>query len=140
MIVEPMIDENCALCMALQKEKKLAYFTSDNEMGDGDWFYILPTKNKKGHKRRFQVIYQNHGIHVPEKGEVGQPMVPQDGKNLLFQYMLQFGEDFAILEPDFASIPTHWHLVATTLEPGDDEALVAKTRRIEIRFVKPKVA
>ncbi len=122
----------CPLCLALQNERKLESLKMENEMGDGDWFYILPTKNSKGHKSRFQVINKLHGFHSEDGYPT--PKVAQDGMNLLFQFMYARGEDFAIMEPAFASIKDHWHLVATSLDSGEDDAQVAKTPRVEVRF------
>lgn len=124
----------CPLCLAVENEEHLAYFTSDNEMGDGDWFYILPTKNKKGHELRFQVVNKEHGSIAPGCWDIPTPKVPQDGINLLFQFMLKFKKDFTIMEPTHASIPEHWHVVASTLDSGDDDAQIVDTDRIEIRF------
>src|SRR5437867_4132021 len=114
-----MKDLECKICQAFDNEPILDYYAG---------FAIIQTKNMKGHSTRVMVVSHHHERKVKE--------IERDTAiSFLFRYLLQYYKnDWTIMEPTHASIPDHWHLVASTLDEGDDQYLIQDTRRIEIRF------
>jgi hypothetical protein len=120
-----MILDACRLCRALETEPAKKRIPS-NGYSWGTGYTILPTKDKKGHKHRYMIVSNVHEEYNAEHDDraLGE----------LIQFMLQFGVDFTIMQPTFASIKRHWHLVASTLEENAmDVAQIQNTPRIEIK-------
>jgi hypothetical protein len=113
-------DENCALCNAIKSEIQLDYYAG---------FVILKTKNKKGHAKRCMVVTSNHRRQLKQPEE-------DTATAFLFRFIesQHRDHDWTIMQPTHASIPEHWHLVASTLDEGEDQYLIEDTDRIEIRF------
>ncbi len=124
-----MREPKCPLCKALFNEDILDGMNAT--FGD-DAYGILPTKDMKGHAERIQVIRYDHD----SKGNY------EKASMLLFDFIVRNhrDHDWAIMEPTHASIPDHFHLVATTIddERAEDEDLIEDTDRIEIRFKRRK--
>ncbi|SRR6266571_3345013 len=114
-----MKTSECKICQAFDNEPILDYYAG---------FAIIQTKNMKGHAERVMVVSQKHERAV-------HPVEQDTAKAFLFRFILASDDyDWTIMEPTHASIPEHWHLVASTLDEGEDQELIKDTRRIEIRF------
>jgi len=91
----------CKLCNALENEK-------DKYLYEDEFCVILPTKNMKGHHKRVMIVSKEHDV--------------KDGDSLtrfLIVRFIKFCEEyfdeeptFALVEPTYASIPDHWHIIA----------------------------
>lgn len=117
----PLSTEYCGCCHAFWDEVG-HYLDGPNGYGS---FKIVETKNNKGHEFRFMVVSKSHTSHIDYEPEAVAE---------LWKFMKSFKRDFVILQPDFASIKDHWHVVASTLDSGTDDEQIAKTRRLECRF------
>jgi hypothetical protein len=97
------------------------------------YFKIIKTKKMKGHSKRCMVIAQ---MHVPSVS----PAEKEFAMGFLFRYIISehCDHDWTIMEPTHATIPNHWHLVASTLgeSMATDIYQIVDTDRIEIRFMK----
>src|SRR2546427_5721887 len=96
-----MIENNCLLCEAVHNEPWLDYYAG---------FAIIKTKNMKGHSKRCMVLSSKH------KRELGEQEV-ETATAFLFRYLssVHRDHDWAIMDSTHASIPEHWHMVATTI-------------------------
>ncbi len=93
-------------------------------------FFIVGTKNKKGHFYRLMVVADSHSPTVSPEAENGAVAE-------LFKFMKDFGVDFAIMESTHATVASHWHRVATDLHPtAEDVKQIGDTDRLEVRFKK----
>ena len=95
--------DSCPLCEAIKNEPHLA---------ENKDFVILRTKKMKGHKERIMIVFRVHVMELlsPSYNE-GEAFLTEIGKQL-FSYV----PFFVIMEPTFASIKDHWHLVASDLD------------------------
>ena len=126
----------CPLCTILDRETLERVFVVDYELpGEKlyERFFVVATKNKKGHAHRFMVVLDGHSENVhldAEKGAIAE----------FFKFMNQFGDDFAIMEPTHATVKGHWHRVGTDLfSMAEDVKQIEKTDRMEVRFKKAEV-
>ncbi len=123
----------CPLCKILDNETLEQVFQVAYELSGRKFierFFIVTTKNKKGHVHRYMVVLDGHNR-----------IVSQDAENQaiaeFFKFMKRFGVDFAIMESTHATIAGHWHRVATDLHPmAEDVKQIGDTDRFEIRFKK----
>jgi len=126
----------CPLCKILDRETLERVFVVDYDLPGGklyERFFVVATKNKKGHAHRYMVVLDGHSENVhldAEKGAIAE----------FFKFMNQFGDDFAIMEPTHATVKGHWHRVGTDLLSGaEDVKQIDQTDRIEVRFKKAQV-
>ena len=115
---------DCRLCDALDNESPV-------DVANG--FAILRANKLKGHKQRLMIVSITHRQEV-ELEEIRYAVM------VLFEYLLRkrAGDDsWAIMAPTHASIPEHFHLMATTLEDEDaeDSDQIIDTERIVVRFL-----
>lgn len=110
----------CQLCEALKKEVPLA---------ENKDFVILRTKKLKGHKERIMVVLRVHASKMLRPTELeAEEFLETVGKKL-FKYTAIF----VIMEPDFATIKDHWHLVCSDLDPNSEDyeqILATKWRKV----------
>jgi len=93
-------------------------------------FFIVATKNKKGHDHRYMVVLKNHARTISENKE-------EEAIGRFFRFMKNLGVDFAIMESTHATIADHWHRVGTDLNPNADDAKqIMDTDRFEVRFLR----
>ena len=123
----------CPLCKIIEKEALERVFHVDHEVSGRklkDRFFIVATKNKKGHVYRYMVVLDGHNPVVDQEAENGAIAE-------FFRFMKRFGVDFAIMESTHATIAGHWHRVATDLHPdAEDVKQMEDTDRLEVRFKK----
>lgn len=90
---------------------------------------IARTKTMKGHKERF-MIYSNDHVKTLDEQSVGEAFL------MLMTISHRFfshTNTWAIFEPVYATVPDHWHRVASDLDPAaDDHEQILKTPRLVI--------
>lgn len=125
--------EPCSLCKIIGKEKLNQTFklpASVSEKRQSWSFFIVPTKNKKGHDHRYMVVLRDHAREIDRDAE-------SEAVARFFSFMKRFGADFAIMESTHATIGDHWHRVGTDLNPNAEDAKqILDTERFEVRFKK----
>ncbi len=123
-----MVMKDCPLC---NLEKNLIIYKDDIVT-------VCETKNKKGHKRRIMVVYNKHSDKVPGWVEDWAIRVLEKIGKEVFNYTYKF----VILSPRFGSVPQHWHLVATDLDPNceDFEQILGTPwlKVVDVRYFKKK--
>jgi hypothetical protein len=125
--------EPCPLCKIMQNEKVNQTFklpASASEKRQSWSFFIVTTKNKKGHDHRYMVVLQDHARDIDPDAEA-------EAVSRFFGFMKKLGADFAIMESTHATIGSHWHRVGTDLNPNAEDAKqILDTERFEVRFKK----
>jgi hypothetical protein len=120
----------CPLCKIIGGEKVERVLINNSTPGKqpGKLFFIVATKNKKGHEFRYMIVLDEHASEIDpetEKGAVAE----------FFKFMRGFHVDFAIMESTHATISDHWHRVGTDLNPNAEDAdQVRRTERFEVAF------
>ncbi len=100
-------DPECPLC---NLEDELTIYKDDK-------ITICETKNRKGHRRRIMVVYNKHVRQVSEDiREYALKKLEEIGREV-FSYTYKF----VLLDSTYGSIPEHWHIVATDLDPNSDD-------------------
>jgi len=122
-----MTEKECGCCRAYKEKTGSSvggWFHAEDHY---EWFRIVPTKDSKGHELRLMVVSKRHAAHVGYESEAKMELIKQ---------MLAHGSDFAVFQPTHATIPDHWHIVASTLGESNasDTYQIQDTDRIEIRF------
>lgn len=116
----------CPLC-EIPKRESLLY--EDSKV------YLVSTKDQKGHKVRVMACLKRHFTHPTDEEQTLANAV-------LFDYMngLMHGEDWFIVGSENASIPDHWHRIATDFPLEDEkDPLFAKTSKIHFPLKDLKV-
>ncbi len=106
----------CPLCKIPQGEV-LAEFQS---------WKLARTKTMKGHKERLMLFHREH-LKTLDEGSIGEAylLLSQVGAKFF-----SYAEKWAIFEPVYATVPDHWHRVASDLnEKAQDYAQILKTPR-----------
>ncbi len=107
----------CPLCKIPQGEV-LAEFPS---------WKLARTKTMKGHKERLMLFHKEH-LKALDEGSIGEAylLLAQIGARF-FSYAVKW----AIFEPVYATVPNHWHRVASDLdERAQDYGQILKTPRM----------
>jgi len=92
----------CKLCKALKNEKD-KYLYEDKDI------VFLPTKTMKGHNKRIMIVSKEH-IKYPSISD------EREWVDSFIKFCKEyFNEEptFALCESTYATIPNHWHLIAT---------------------------
>jgi len=90
---------------------------------------LTRTKTMKGHRERLMIYYRDH-VKTLDEQSVGEAyMLLLTIGRKFFSYTKQWG----IFEPVYATVPDHWHRVASDLDPGsEDYEQILKTPRLII--------
>lgn len=83
----------------------------------------------KGHRERLMLLRREHVKDLDEQS-IGEAymLILSTGKQF-FDYT----KEWALFEPVYATVPTHWHRVASDLDPGaEDHHQILKTPRLII--------
>lgn len=121
-----MQKHECPLC-SMPTHEALLY--------EDDKIYLVSTKDMKGHKVRIMAATKRHTT---------QPTFQEQMKAdaILIDHManLMHGQDWYIVSDKYASIPDHWHRIATDFPLEDeDDPLFAKTPKIHFPLKEEKV-
>ena len=112
-------NSRCPLCL-LPDSEVLAEF---------ERWKLARTKTMKGHKERLMLLHKQH-LKTLDEGSVGEAYLLLERMGSKY---FSFTDKWAIFDPDFATIPNHWHRVASDLdESADDYNQILKTPRMII--------
>ena len=109
----------CSLCNIPQREVLMEF----------QRWKLVRTKTMKGHKERLMLLHNEH-VRTVDEGSVGEAylLLMQAGSKF-FSYT----DKWAIFEPVYATVPDHWHRVASDLdESAQDYGQILKTPRMII--------
>ncbi len=107
---------DCPLCRISEKEVLV----------DFDRWRLVRAKNLKGHRERLMLVSKSHSIQLDE-GSIGEAYLLLNSAG---QRFFGYADEWAIFESDFASIPDHWHRIASDLDVNaDDFQQILKTSR-----------
>jgi len=110
---------NCPLCRIPEKEV----------LTDFDRWRLVRAKNLKGHRERLMLVSKRHSKQLDE-GSIGEAYLLL---NSIGQRFFGYADKWAIFESDFATIPDHWHRIASDLDvSADDFQQILKTSRTVI--------
>ena len=90
---------------------------------------LVRTKTMKGHRERLMLLHKEHVRNIDE-GSVGEAyLLLMKAGSKFFSYT----DKWAIFEPVYATVPDHWHRVASDLdENAQDHTQILKTPRMII--------
>jgi hypothetical protein len=107
---------DCPLCKIPLKEVLV----------DFDRWSLVRAKNLKGHRERLMLVSKRHSKQLDE-GSIGEAYLLL---NCIGQRFFGYADEWAIFESDFATIPDHWHRIASDLDVNaDDFQQILKTSR-----------
>jgi len=109
----------CPLCKISQGEV-LAEF---------ERWKLARTKTMKGHRERLMLFHKDH-VKTLDEGSIGEAyLLLMKAGSKFFSYT----DKWAIFEPVYATVPDHWHRVASDLDKNaEDGAQILKTPRMII--------
>ena|SRR2546425_11250625 len=112
-------EKPCPLC-TIPREEVLMEFPR---------WRLARTKTMKGHKERLMIYYRDHAKTLDEQSVGEAHMILLTIGRKFFSYTRQWG----IFEPVYATVPDHWHRVASDLDLGsEDYEQILKTPRLII--------
>ncbi|TMH96221.1 hypothetical protein E6H37_03725 [Candidatus Bathyarchaeota archaeon] len=109
----------CSLCN-ISQEEVLAEFPR---------WKLVRTKTMKGHRERLMLFHRDH-VRTLDEGSIGEAylLLMKAGAELF-----SYANKWAIFEPVYATVPNHWHRVASDLdEAAQDYDQILKTPRMII--------
>ena len=120
-------EKSCPLCNMPKNEVLLEY----------PRWKLARTKTMKGHRERLMLYHADH-VKTLDEQSVGEAyMLLLTIGRKFFSYTNQW----AIFEPVYATVPDHWHRVASDLEPGaEDHEQILKTPRLIINNDKMRIS
>jgi hypothetical protein len=112
-------DQTCPLCKISQAEVLAEY----------ERWKLARTKTMKGHRERLMLYHKDHVRNLDE-GSIGEAyLLLMKAGSKFFSYT----NSWAIFEPVYATVPDHWHRVASDLdEKAQDHEQILKTPRMII--------
>jgi hypothetical protein len=129
---EKDMENSCPLCNIPEHEV----------LADFPRWRLARTKTMKGHKERLMIYYKEHAKSLDEQSVGEAHMILMTMGQKFFSYAKQW----AVFEPVFATVPEHWHRVASDLNPASEDheqilktpRLVVETDQMTISRVKPE--
>ncbi len=111
--------QRCSLCNIPQREVLMEF----------QRWKLVRTKTMKGHKERLMLFHKEH-VRAVDEGSVGEAyLLLMKAGSKFFSYT----DKWAIFEPVYATVPDHWHRVASDLdESAQDYGQILKTPRMII--------
>jgi len=92
----------------------------------GRW-RLARTKTMKGHRERLMLLYREHAKTIDEQS-IGEAYLTL---HKVGQKFFSHAKQWAIFEPIYATVPEHWHRVASDLDAkADDHDQILKTPRL----------
>ncbi|HZY47543.1 MAG TPA: hypothetical protein VFE96_07065 [Candidatus Bathyarchaeia archaeon] len=112
-------DTNCPLCK-IAGEEVLAEYPR---------WKLARTKTMKGHKERLMLYHKEHLKNIDEQS-IGEAYILLSKIGSKF---FSYADKWAIFEPIYATVPAHWHRVASDLDQSaQDYQQILKTPRTVI--------
>jgi hypothetical protein len=98
---------------------------------------LVRTKTMKGHKERLMLLHKEH-LKSLDEGSIGEAyLLLRNIGSKFFSYT----DKWAIFEPVYATVPDHWHRIASDLdEKADDWGQILKTPRMIIENHEGKIS
>ena len=94
----------------------------------GRW-RLVRTKTMKGHRERLMLLYREHAKTIDEQS-IGEAYLTLHKAGMKF---FSHAKQWAIFEPVYATVPEHWHRVASDLDDrAEDHGQILKTPRLVI--------
>jgi hypothetical protein len=112
-------DDQCPLCVIPDGEVLVEF---------SRW-RLARTKTMKGHRERLMLMRREHVKDLDEQS-IGEAfmLILSTGKRLF-----GYAKEWAVFEPVYATVPGHWHRVASDLDPNaEDHEQILKTPRLII--------
>ncbi|OLE89752.1 MAG: hypothetical protein AUF79_11535 [Crenarchaeota archaeon 13_1_20CM_2_51_8] len=111
--------ELCPLCRISQGEVIVEF----------ERWKLARTKTMKGHKERLMLYHKDH-VKTLDEGSIGEAyLLLMKAGSKFFSYT----DKWAIFEPVYATVPDHWHRIASDLDKNaEDHAQILKTPRMII--------
>lgn len=96
-------------------------------MAEFERWKLARTKTMKGHRERLMLFHKDH-VKTLDEGSIGEAyLLLMKAGSKYFSYT----DKWAIFEPVFATVPDHWHRVASDLDKNaEDDAQILKTPRM----------
>jgi hypothetical protein len=109
----------CSLCNIPQEEVLVEF----------ERWRLVRTKTMKGHRERLMLLHKDH-VRTLDEGSIGEAyLLLMKAGSKFFSYT----DKWAIFEPVYATVPNHWHRVASDLdESAQDYGQILKTPRMII--------
>jgi hypothetical protein len=106
-------------------------------IADFERWKLARTKTMKGHRERLMLLHKEH-LKTLDEGSVGEAYLLLER---IGEKYFSYTDKWAIFDPDFATIPDHWHRVASDLdESADDYKQILKTPRMIIENHKGSIS
>jgi hypothetical protein len=113
------LDSDCPLC-EIGGDEVLAEFPR---------WRLARTKTMKGHKERLMLYHRDH-LETLDEQSIGEAYLLLSRMGSKF---FSYTDKWAIFEPVYATVPRHWHRVASDLdEKAQDYLQILKTPRTVI--------
>ncbi len=96
-------------------------------MAEFERWKLARTKTMKGHRERLMLFHKDH-VKTLDEGSIGEAyLLLMKAGSKYFSYT----DKWAIFEPVYATVPDHWHRVASDLDKNaEDDAQILKTPRM----------
>jgi hypothetical protein len=109
-------DANCPLCK----------ISGDEVIAEFPRWRLARTKTMKGHKERLMLYHKDH-LKTLDEQSIGEAYLLLSRIGSKF---FSYTDKWAIFEPVYATVPSHWHRVASDLdERAQDYQQILKTPR-----------
>jgi|SRR5438309_998176 len=110
-------ESNCPLCK----------ISGDEVLAEFPRWRLARTKTMKGHKERLMLYHKEH-LKTLDEQSIGEAYILLSKIGSKF---FSYADKWAIFEPVFATVPDHWHRVASDLdESALDYQQILKTPRM----------
>jgi hypothetical protein len=107
----------------------LCKISGDEILAEFPRWKLARTKTMKGHKERLMLYYKQHLSTIDEQS-IGEAYILLSKIGSKF---FSYTDTWAIFEPVYATVPDHWHRVASDLEESaQDYQQILKTPRMII--------
>jgi hypothetical protein len=96
----------CPLCGVTEREP-------ENIIWNGTNWVIIRTKKLKGHRERLMILWKNH-VDMP----------PIEVPEYIYEKLkkpFDYAKKIVVMEGKYGSIPEHWHLCVTDLDPKSED-------------------
>jgi len=123
--------EGCPLCGVCAREPENVLYEDVN-------FAIVRTKYRKGHRERVMLVLKRHLEDLPPSispdfSRVTQTPAIRQRLKEIFSYTYKA----IIMDGKYGSVPDHWHLCVTDLEPdSEDHHQILGTPWLEVIDIK----
>ena len=121
--------ENAAQSIATSQVCSLCNISQGEVLAEFQRWKLVRTKTMKGHRERLMLFHKDH-VRTLDEASIGEAyLLLMKAGSKFFSYT----DKWAIFEPVYATVPDHWHRVASDLdESAQDYGQILKTPRMVI--------